>query len=338
MSPRPLSSPSVSLPTNPYIVPADVPLPPRESWPTMYDLPSEDPEEPGLPDEFHDFQPQLLSATFRLADVAEDRLFTAADLNLYYDISHPRWYKRPDWFAVVDVPRFCSNGDLRLSYVTWHEQVNPYLVVELLSPGTADEDLGLTQATQPNAPPPKWQVYEQILRIPYYVVFDRYTGNLQAFRLTEAGYVPIAILDGRFTLPELGIGLGLWRGKFQGSVRDWLRFFDASGEWILTPVEREREQAHQERLRAEREQLRAERERLRAEEARQRADQERLRAESAEQQANQERLRAEEAGQRAEEERQRAESAEQQADQERLRAERLAELLRSQGIDPDSLA
>jgi Uma2 family endonuclease len=27
----------------------------------MYDLPSEFPEEPGLPDVFHDLQPQLLS-------------------------------------------------------------------------------------------------------------------------------------------------------------------------------------------------------------------------------------------------------------------------------------
>jgi Uma2 family endonuclease len=106
--------------------------------------------------EFHDFQPQLLSATFRLADVAADRIFTAADLNLYYDITHPRWYKRPDWFAVVGVPRFYNNDDLRLSYVTWQEQVNPYIVVELLSPGTADEDLGLTQSTNPNTPPSKW--------------------------------------------------------------------------------------------------------------------------------------------------------------------------------------
>lgn len=259
MSPRPTSASPLQIPQNPYIVPADVPLPPRETWPTMYDLPSEDPEEPGLPDEFHDFQPQLLSATFCLADVAADRIFTAADLNLYYDIAHPRWYKRPDWFAVLGVPRFYSDDDdLRLSYVTWQEQVNPYIVVELLSPGTADEDLGLVQA-DPNDPPPKWQVYEQILRIPYYVVFDRYTGNLQAFRLTEAGYVPITILDGRFTIPELGIGLGLWRGRFQGRVRDWLRFFDTDGQWILTPLEVERERADQEQIRAERERLRAER-------------------------------------------------------------------------------
>ncbi|QQE63398.1 hypothetical protein GFS31_00630 [Leptolyngbya sp. BL0902] len=314
MSPRPL--PSVQIPHNPYIVPADVPLPPRETWPTMYDLPSEDPEEPGLPDEFHDFQPQLLSATFRLVDVAEDRIFTAADLNLYYDITHPRWYKRPDWFAAVGVPRFYRDDNLRLSYVTWHEQVNPYLVVELLSPGTAEEDLRLVPATDPDAPPPKWQVYEQILRIPYYVVFDRYTGNLQAFRLTQTGYRPIPLLDGRFTIPELNLGLGLWRGRFQGRVRDWLRFFDADGQWILTPVEREREQVHQERQRAEQERLRAERERLQAEEERQRAEQER---------------------QRAEQERQRAESAEQQAEQARNRAERLAALLRAQGIDPDQL-
>ncbi|MEQ8998095.1 MAG: Uma2 family endonuclease, partial [Coleofasciculus sp. B1-GNL1-01] len=37
---------------------------PKETLPTMYDLPSEYPEEPGLPDEFHDWQAHLLSLTF----------------------------------------------------------------------------------------------------------------------------------------------------------------------------------------------------------------------------------------------------------------------------------
>ncbi len=31
----------------------DPPRSPKEFLPTMYDLPSEDPEEPGLPDEYH---------------------------------------------------------------------------------------------------------------------------------------------------------------------------------------------------------------------------------------------------------------------------------------------
>ena len=39
----------------------DPPRSPRETLPTMYDLPSEDPQEPGLPDEFHYYQPPTLA-------------------------------------------------------------------------------------------------------------------------------------------------------------------------------------------------------------------------------------------------------------------------------------
>jgi len=55
-------------------------------------------------------------------------------------VRHPRWYKRPDWFLVVGVPRLYDETDLRLSYVIWGG-VDPLVVVELLSPGT-EEDLG----------------------------------------------------------------------------------------------------------------------------------------------------------------------------------------------------
>lgn len=41
-----------------YPVPqVEPPLSARETLPTIYDLPSKDPEESGLPDEFHDLQP-----------------------------------------------------------------------------------------------------------------------------------------------------------------------------------------------------------------------------------------------------------------------------------------
>jgi Uma2 family endonuclease len=63
----------------------------------MYDLPSEWPEEPGLPDVgaspsrdvFHDLQPQLLSRTLALADYSRDQWFAASDLNLYYNVHKP---------------------------------------------------------------------------------------------------------------------------------------------------------------------------------------------------------------------------------------------------------
>jgi hypothetical protein len=49
----------------------------------MYDLPNEDPEEIGLPDEFHLLQPELLRQTFRSPVYKAENIFTASDLNLH---------------------------------------------------------------------------------------------------------------------------------------------------------------------------------------------------------------------------------------------------------------
>lgn len=227
------------------------PLPPRDVLPTMYDLPSENPEEPGLPDEFHLRQPELLRLTFRPPTYGEGELFTASDLNLYYDVRHPQWYKRPDWFAVLGVPKLYEERDLRLSYVTWQEGVYPFVAVELLSPGTEAEDLGRS-LRDANRPPNKWTVYEQILRIPYYFVFNRYTDEFQAFGLTMNAYQPLEIEGLGVWLEEVQLGLGLWEGTYQGISRRWLRWYREGGHWILTPEELERERAERERERAER--------------------------------------------------------------------------------------
>ncbi len=153
------------------------PLSPRDTLPTMYDLPSEDPQEPGLPDEFHLLQPELLRQTFCPPTYEPDAVFTGSDLNLYCDLYHPQWYKRPDWFGVLGVSRLYDQQDLRLSYVIWQEGVTPFVVVELLSPGTEKEYLG-QNLRDTSQPPSKWTVYEQMLRIPYYFVFNRYTDEL----------------------------------------------------------------------------------------------------------------------------------------------------------------
>lgn len=77
------------------------PLSPRLTLPTMSDLPSEAIGETGVPDEFHTLQAELLRVTFKPTSWHPDNIFCATDLNLYYDIDHPQWYKRPDWFGVV---------------------------------------------------------------------------------------------------------------------------------------------------------------------------------------------------------------------------------------------
>ncbi|WP_041555728.1 Uma2 family endonuclease [Nostoc sp. PCC 7524] len=260
----------------------DPPRPPQETMPTMYDLPSELVGESGLPDEFHCIQADLLSETCQPPNYLPEEILLVSDLNLYYDPRHPLWYKRPDWYMVLGVSGATQQQDLRLSYVIWQEGVAPFLVVELLSPGTEQEDLGQT-LREVNKPPTKWEVYERILRVPYYVVYDRYENNLRAFRLNGTRYEAIPLPEKRFWLEELELGLGLWQGTYQQTTGLWLRWYDAA-DWLPTSDE----QAQRERQRAEQERQRAERERQRAE-------------------------------------------------QERQRADRLAEYLRSQGIDPDNL-
>ena len=243
---------------------SDRQLSPRETLPTMYDLPSENPEEPGLPDEFHDFQPEFLRVTFRPPNYPPEQLFCGSDMNLYYDARHHLRYKRPDWFGVVGVSRLYNENDLRLSYVMWEEIVAPTVVVELLSPGTEKEDLGKSTRLS-SQPPTKWEVYEQILKVPYYIVFDRYTDTLKVFELSGGFYKEIQLTEPKIWIPQLELGLGVWSGEYDGLHRRWLRWYDAQGNWILTPTEQAQAKFETERQRAEAESQRAETERQRAE-------------------------------------------------------------------------
>lgn len=56
------------------------------------------------------------------------------------------------------------------------------MVLDLLSPTTEKEDLGQS-LRDTKQPPTKCQVSEQILPVPYYIVFDRYTDTFKAFLL-----------------------------------------------------------------------------------------------------------------------------------------------------------
>ena len=288
---------------------------PKNVLPTMYDLPSEHPEDSGLPDLFHLWQSRGLEYTFKPGNYPLDRVFVASDLNLYFDVDHTQWYKRPDWFGVVGVDRLYQQQELRKSYVIWQEEVSPFVVVELLSPGTENEDLGQT-VRGVGQPPTKWQVYEQILRVPYYIVFDGATNNLRAFVLGDDRYQELMLTEPRVWMPEIELGLGIWHGAFEGLERYWLRWYDANGNWIPTPTELEcqqKELAQQQTALAQQQ----------AELAQQQAEQQRHEKELAQQQASQERLEKE--------------LAQQQAEQQRQRAEGLAERLRAMGLDPDEL-
>jgi Uma2 family endonuclease len=229
---------------------AYLPYSAKKKLPTMYDLPSEYPEDPGMPDEFHFWQSELLIYTFRPPGWDKKRRMAAADLNLYYDPLNPSYYKRLDWCAAVGVREI---SEPRLSYVVWDEGVNPVVIVELLSPSTEDEDLGKT-SWEPGKPPPKWDVYEKILKIPYYAVFSRYTEKLRVFVLKRGKYQEIFLSNKPVWFPKISLGLGVWQGEYHDEERLWIRWFDENDIPIPTPAEKaekERQQAEKERQQAE---------------------------------------------------------------------------------------
>ena len=216
--------------------------------------------DPGLPNEFHALQPRLLDNVLVLPDYPRDRWFSGMDMHLYYDDRHTGWYKRPDWFLAVGVPRAYEERDARQSYVVWQEKEVPRLAIEFLSSGTEAEDLGRFYGgkeaiAKAGEPPSKFVVYEEILQIPHYVVFDARTQGLRYFRHLGNRYQEQAIgnANPRIWFADLQVGLGVWEGTVEGLRDRWLRWCDAAGNWLPTDVERV--EAERDRERAEKEAL-----------------------------------------------------------------------------------
>ncbi len=249
--------------------------------PNMFELPSDDPEEPGLPDYFHYLQPPLLSQTCHTGGPC----FSCGDMQIYFDENHPLYYKRADWFVALVPPTYY--GFKRESFLVWQEKAVPFLVVELLSFGTRKQDLFKTER-KPGKPPCKLEVYEDILQIPYYVVHDEEGCDFIAWHWEDGGYREMVKHNGRIALPEIGLELGIWAGVIEdananGVSGNWLRFFK-EGKMIPTHEEKaamektakEWERAEKERERAEKERERAEKEQAHAALERERAEKERL--------------------------------------------------------------
>ncbi len=114
---------------------------------------------------------------------------------LYYEEGNPRKVISPDVFMVRGV----SKKDLR-TYKTWEQQ--PYLdfVLELASPSTYTKDFNEKKA-----------IYEQILRVKEYCIYDPYheiDPSFIGFRLVGDAYEEIAFVEGRLPCETLGLELG----------------------------------------------------------------------------------------------------------------------------------
>ena len=208
--------------------------------PTHLDLPHTD----NQPVE-NTYQPlQAMVLTSSLASVLdrlhpEGNYYIGADTGIYWRQTQPpeRGCRAPDWYYVPNVPRLLD-GQLRLSYVLWQEKVPPTLVVEVVS-GNGFEERDDT----PNAG--KFWIYEQIIKAQYYAIWEHLEEQLDVYELFGGRYrkmVPGS--NGRFSIPPMGIELGVQESEFFGNPGLWLRGWDMQGKLIPTSEERAESQTH----------------------------------------------------------------------------------------------
>lgn len=257
-----------------------------------------------LPDDFvlpddpvdNNLQPLLAAAlreSLELAGLILEASLIATNFGICATVDDKTVVKAPDWVYIPKVEPL-RDGVIRRSYTPNTEGDRPLIVMEFIS-----ETEGGEYSINPYYPYGKWFFYEQILRVPLYVIFHPKAGRLDVYRLVDGKYLEQpAGEDGRIWLEEMGLFLGKWEGKKAEMTTIWLRWWDQAGNLLLWG---------QESLDLGRQQL--EEEKQRVEEEKQRADQEK---------------------QRAEQEEQRAEKAEQ------IQA-KLAAKLQELGINPDDL-
>ena len=172
-----------------------------------------------------------------------------ANVGLFYALREPPLV--PDMMLALDVPGLGPDLSQKAnrSYFIWEQSGKaPVVVVEIVSNREGGEE---TQKLRKYA----------MIRVNYYVIFDPWRQLservLRIYQLAGPAYEERTSA----MLNDIGLGLTLWRGEYEGEEGQWLRWIDRDGWLLPTGVE----QATQERQRAEQERQRAEQERQRTE-------------------------------------------------------------------------
>jgi Uma2 family endonuclease len=211
----------------------------QEDWPEIkFPDKSELPTEDGIPMEspWHRAQMELLIDSLAYAWRERTDYYVGGNMFIYFSLEQVRNrdYRGPDFFVVKNVDGTAERG----AWIVWEEDGRyPNVIVELLSPSTAETD----KTT-------KKELYEQTFRTPEYFGYDPTTQELFGWRLADGEYIVLEKDEnGRLWSKELQFWLGLWQGKFVHLAGSWVRFFDEDGRVVPTHEEGALEEAKAER-------------------------------------------------------------------------------------------
>ena len=152
--------------------------------------------------------------------------------------------KAPDWMYYVQPVQPWPHSYPRRSYTPHTEGTVPFVVMEFLS-ATYGEEYSVEHTEEIG----KWFFYEQVIRVPRYVIFRPHTGRIEVYALESERYNnQDPDENGRYLIPGMDLFLGVWQGTREGRTGNWLRWWNMAGELLLWPEER----AEVERQRADR--------------------------------------------------------------------------------------
>jgi Uma2 family endonuclease len=199
-------------------------------------------------DNFASEKQQRLLVGSLYSSLQNQTFLAAANVGVYYTDLQPPIV--PDIFLSLDaqVPEKWWEKNNRC-YMVWRFGKPPEVVMEIVSNKEGDE-LGK-----------KLEIYEQ-MRASYYIVYDpnQQLGEqvIRVYELRGRRYFETS----ETWLEQVGLGLTLWSGAFEGRQDNWLRWCYQDGTILPTGDER----AEQEKQRAEQAEQRAQllAERLRA--------------------------------------------------------------------------
>lgn len=174
-------------------------------------------DEPPLETELHLEQILLLLKCLKWLWRDRTDFYVAGNLTIYYSPRQRKseYFRGPDFFVVLDTER-----KTRKSWVVWNEDGKyPNLIIEILSPKTADTDKGF-----------KKKLYQDTFRTPDYFWFDPNTLEFVGFHLVDGDYQPLEQnAQGQLWSQQLGLFLGIHQNQ--------LRFFTPEGKLVSTPEE-----------------------------------------------------------------------------------------------------
>ena len=215
---------------------------------------------PVLPDDFilpddpvENTEHPLLADALRQAltpELSKDALITT-NFALCAGINNRIIVKAPDWMYLRPVDPW-PHPYPRRSYTPHTEGPIPLIVMEFLSETYGDES---EYSMEFQSRIGQWYFYEQVVKVPIYVIFQPQTARLELYALESQRYqIQTPSAEGRYWIPGLKLFLGIWSGTRDNRTGDWLRWWNIAGEMLPWPEERaetERQRAETERLRAE---------------------------------------------------------------------------------------